>query len=181
MELRQMPEIQNIAEYLRNMEFKKKAFGGCAVESVLEHFSAVTQQYESIISAYMLQAQKQAQQTAILQGQLKQKERELATATAKLQEVMQWGGHPSPSYQQPQMQTPQPAWPNQGYPQQGWGPQAQQQPPMQQTSFPAQQRSMQQPGLQPGMQQQYAQQQPQTSYNWQNEAEYQREPSYLYA
>jgi len=62
--LRQLPEIQNIAEYLRGMEFRKKLFGGVDVESVLEHFSAVTLQYEAVISAYMRQADDYARRLA---------------------------------------------------------------------------------------------------------------------
>ena len=49
-DIRQWPEINTIAEYLRNMEFKKKLFG-CDRENVLDHFLEVTKKYEAIISA----------------------------------------------------------------------------------------------------------------------------------
>jgi len=69
-ELKQLPEIENIAAYLRGMTFRKKAFGGCDIESVYEHFSAVTQMYEDIIRAYMQQAEQHTRQLAELQARL---------------------------------------------------------------------------------------------------------------
>ena len=55
MNIEEIPAIQSIAEYLRSMRFKKKFFGGCDIESVLEHFVVVTEKYEEIIRA-LLQA-----------------------------------------------------------------------------------------------------------------------------
>ena len=94
--LRQLPEIQNIAEYLRTMEFRKKFLGGVDAESVLEHFSAVTLQYEAIISAFMQQADAYA--------------RRLAQAEALLRGPVQ---QPQPQMQQPQMQPAPPQMPPQ--------------------------------------------------------------------
>ena len=68
-DLRELPAIQNIAEYLRTMTFRKKLFGGYDSESVLEHFSAVTLQYEAIISAFMQQVEIQAGRLAEVQAQ----------------------------------------------------------------------------------------------------------------
>jgi DNA anti-recombination protein RmuC len=50
MELRKIPEINEIAEYLRTMKFKMKLFGGCDMESVLDHFAAVSEKYNTIIT-----------------------------------------------------------------------------------------------------------------------------------
>ncbi|MDR2686281.1 MAG: hypothetical protein LBB75_00890 [Oscillospiraceae bacterium] len=72
--LRQLPEIQNIAEYLRGMEFRKKFFGGVDAESVLEHFSAVTLQYEAVISAFMRQAEDYARRLAEAQALLEDRQ-----------------------------------------------------------------------------------------------------------
>jgi len=47
--IRQMPEIQEIGEFLRNMKFKKKVIGGCDEESVLDYILEVTEMYEKII------------------------------------------------------------------------------------------------------------------------------------
>ena len=69
-ELRCMPEIQAIAEYLRGMKFKKKLMGGCSTESVLDHLSAITLQYEAIISAGLARERKQTQQIAQLSTEL---------------------------------------------------------------------------------------------------------------
>ena len=71
-DFRQIAEIQRIAEYLSGMKFRKRLVGGVDEDSVLEHFSAVTLQYEAIISAYMQQADANARRLAeaqsILQG-----------------------------------------------------------------------------------------------------------------
>jgi len=47
--IRRMPEIQKIGEFLRKMKFKKKVFGGCDEESVLDTILEVTEMYEKII------------------------------------------------------------------------------------------------------------------------------------
>ncbi|MCL2494203.1 MAG: hypothetical protein FWE98_00930 [Oscillospiraceae bacterium] len=70
-ELRHLPEIQNIAEYLRKMEFRRKLFGGVDPESVLEHFSAVTLQYEAVVSAFMRQAADSARRLAEAEARLR--------------------------------------------------------------------------------------------------------------
>jgi len=101
-ELRQMPEIQNIAEYLRGMSFRKKAFGGCDVESVYEHFSTVTQMYEAIICGCMEQADINARQLAEFEVRHTQEE----AAAAPQQEPPQW--YAAPIMQPRPMQQPQP-------------------------------------------------------------------------
>ena len=90
MELRQMPEIQVIAAYLRSMTFKKKTFGGCDTESVLDHFAAVSQQYEAILSAFLAQNQQNAFQIVTLQNMLAQKQQEDAVQAWQQQELVQW-------------------------------------------------------------------------------------------
>jgi len=67
-----MPEIQSIAAYLRQMQFKRKAFGGCDEESVLDHISQITLQYEAVVSALLLSTEQSARQIAALQAQLEQ-------------------------------------------------------------------------------------------------------------
>ena len=71
-----MPEVQVIAAYLRSMTFRKKTFGGCDAESVLEHFVSVSQQYEAILSAFMAQNQQYAFQIVALQNIIAQKQLE---------------------------------------------------------------------------------------------------------
>jgi len=58
-ELRCMPEIQEIAAYLRGMKFDRKLFGGSDMESVLNHFSEVTLKYEAIISSLLAQLEEE--------------------------------------------------------------------------------------------------------------------------
>ena len=67
-----MPEIQAIAEYLRHMTFKRRAFGGVDTENVLDHFSCVTLQYEAILSDYLARNREAARQIAGLQMELEQ-------------------------------------------------------------------------------------------------------------
>lgn len=49
MDLEQIPEISEIARYIENMEFRKKAFGGIDEESAMEQISAISEMYEKII------------------------------------------------------------------------------------------------------------------------------------
>jgi len=104
--LRQLPEIQNIAEYLRNMEFRKKLVGGVDAESVLEHFSAVTLQYEAIISAFMRQADVYARRLAEAEALLRGQEGERAPMAAQPAQPRQWYGAACP--QEPPLQLVQP-------------------------------------------------------------------------
>jgi len=76
-ELKSIPEIQEIAAYLRNMKFKRKVFGGCDPESVLNHMYQVTAQYETIIAS-LLSQRGNARQVSELQARLAQAERDNA-------------------------------------------------------------------------------------------------------
>jgi len=116
--LRQLPEIQNIAEYLRNMVFRKKIFGGVDVESVLEHFSVVTLQYEAIVSAYMRQADDYARRLVETEALLRGKQAQRAApAQQPAPQPQPWYGG-APAYPQPQ----QPMQPQQLYASQDpWG------------------------------------------------------------
>jgi len=124
-ELRQMPEIQNIAAYLRDMTFRKKAFGGCDTESVFEHFSVVTQMYEAIICAYMQQVDQYARQLGELQARPGHREGEYAPPAPPPPGPPPWYGAPAP---QPQpapppmpVQPPMPMQPPMPYaPQNPW-------------------------------------------------------------
>jgi len=70
MELRHMPEIASIAEYLRSMTFKRRLLGGCDPENVYDHLSVVSLQYEAIISACLAQIGQQARYAAGLEAEL---------------------------------------------------------------------------------------------------------------
>nr|WP_294494157.1 hypothetical protein [uncultured Mediterraneibacter sp.] len=45
-----MPEFQEIARYIENIEFRKKAFSGCDEEDVMQHISVICTMYERVIS-----------------------------------------------------------------------------------------------------------------------------------
>jgi len=76
MELRQIPEIQKITEYLRDMEFKKKKFGGYSLESVLDHFDKITLMYERYITKLLDQITWQAEQNAAVQAEIMSRQQE---------------------------------------------------------------------------------------------------------
>ena len=69
-DIRQIPEIQEIASYLRSMTFKKKVFGGCNTENVLDHFAELTQKYEVILNSLLMQTDWQARRITELQLEL---------------------------------------------------------------------------------------------------------------
>ena len=155
-ELRQMPEIQSIAAYLRGMTFRKKTFGGFDIESVYEHFSAVTQMYEAIICAYMEQVDRYARQLAELESRHKREEEQVPAAWQP--EQPQWydasGMQPQPM-QQPYMdQNPWAPDPWAVYPSAPWA----QQPAPPQAYYA-----------------------PQQAYAWPNEPEGLPDPAFLYA
>ena len=104
--LRQLPEIQNIAEYLRTMEFRKKLIGGVDAGSVLEHFSAVTLQYEAVVSAFMRQAEAYARRLAEAEALLRGQE-ERAVPAAQPSQPQPWHEAAYPQQAQ-QAQTQQP-------------------------------------------------------------------------
>ncbi|MDR1801474.1 MAG: hypothetical protein LBQ95_06520 [Lachnospiraceae bacterium] len=54
-ELKRIPAIKDIARYLREMNFKKKLFGGCDEENVLDHIEIVTEKYTEIIETLIKQ------------------------------------------------------------------------------------------------------------------------------
>jgi len=88
MELRQMPEIQKIADYLRSMTFKKKLIGGCDTESVLDHFSVVTEKYENIILSILAQYGQHTQQNAVLQSELSQRKQMDVNIANRMKEII---------------------------------------------------------------------------------------------
>jgi len=86
-DVKQMPEIQKIGEYLRNMQFKTKQFGGYDPKNVLDHFEAVTEKYESIIRSLVTQYGQCAQQNSALCAELtplKQKNEDIVNRTAAI-------------------------------------------------------------------------------------------------
>jgi len=158
--LRQLPEIQNIAEYLRGMEFRKKFFGGVDAESVLEHFSAVTLQYEAIISAYMRQADDYARRLVEAEALLQGKQAQGAAPAPQPQPQPWYGG--APAYPQPQPMQPQNSWGQQPAPQ-VYTPWAQQPAPQAYNPW----------GQQPAPQA--------PAYAWQDDADGLPAPAFLYA
>ena len=89
-ELRRMPEILAIAEYLQNMKFKRKTFGGVDTDSILEHISFVTLRYEEIILGCLARNGEQAWQIGQLQGRLAQIEQENAAWDGYCRQLAQW-------------------------------------------------------------------------------------------
>jgi len=89
-ELRQLPELTSIAEYLRTMRFKKKLLGGCDTENVLDHFSVVALQYEAVISACMAHNGQQAGRVAALEAELARREQENALYAENQRRMAQW-------------------------------------------------------------------------------------------
>jgi len=89
-ELRSMPEIQAIAEYLRGMKFKKQLMGGCGMESVLDHLSAITLQYEAIISAGLARERRQACQITQLEAELAWVRQEHNAGTEHQRRITEW-------------------------------------------------------------------------------------------
>ena len=166
-ELRQMPEIQNIAAYLRGMTFRKKAFGGYDIESVYEHFSAVTQMYEAILCAYMEQVDRYARESAELRAGCARQEEEKPFAAGQ-PESPQWYAAPAPQpqpVQQPQPMPMQESMQQQYIAQNPWAPAWSPAPWTQQPAVP----------------QAYYAPQPQQAYAWPNEADSMPEPAYMYA
>ena len=74
-----LPEIQSIVGYLQNMEFKRKLFGGCDEDNVMEHIHHVTLQYQSVCSnLYAMYRQAEWERTQ-MQDKLTHIEQEAAT------------------------------------------------------------------------------------------------------
>ena len=96
-DVRQIPEMQAIANYLQGMTFKRKPVGGVDADSVLQHFSQVAQQYEAIIADCLTRSRAYTQQAAGLQARLAQNEQENAAWDQYYRELAQW--HESASAQ----------------------------------------------------------------------------------
>ena len=69
-QIRNLPEIQEIAQYLRGMKLKKKLFGGCDEESVLNYILEVTKKYEAILVGLFAQLEQKDQEIALLRYEL---------------------------------------------------------------------------------------------------------------
>lgn len=89
-ELRHVPEILAIVEYLQGMEFKRRGFGGVDLESVLDHISMITLQYDAILSKCDEQYCEQVRQAAMLEAALAQAERHNAARDSYNRELVQW-------------------------------------------------------------------------------------------
>ena len=69
-QVRQLPEIEAIEQYLREMQFKKKLIGGCTEESVLDCFAEVTKKYEAILVMLFAQQERKDCEIASLHREL---------------------------------------------------------------------------------------------------------------
>ena len=85
-----MPEILAIVEYLQGMKFKRRVFGGVDVESVLDHISEITLQYDAILSNSDEQYNEQARQVAMLEATMAQAERDNAARDSHYRELIEW-------------------------------------------------------------------------------------------
>lgn len=88
--VRHMPEIQAIAAYLRDMKFKRKAFGGVETEDVLNHISEITLQYEAIVSTGLTLNGQYVRQIVELQERMAQLERDRAAWDQYHTDLLQW-------------------------------------------------------------------------------------------
>ena len=85
-----IPETQGIEEYLRSMKFRRKLLGGCDRESVLDHFSAVTLQYEDVVSSCLARSEQQSGQIAALSAALARARQENAAQAAAQERLAAW-------------------------------------------------------------------------------------------
>jgi len=69
-QIRNLPEMQAIAQYLRDMNLKKNLFGGCDKESVLRCILEVTKKYEAILVELFAQQERKDREIAFLQSEL---------------------------------------------------------------------------------------------------------------
>ena len=69
-QIRNLPEIQAIAQYLRDMKLKKNLFGGCDKESVLDCILEVTKKYEAILVELFTRQERKDREIAFLQSEL---------------------------------------------------------------------------------------------------------------
>ena len=84
--------VANVTEYLRNMEFSRKLFGGCDYQEVWEHFAQVTSRYNNIILS-LLPMREQAMQAFELQDRLAQMEYEYEMLNHYCNQLRQWCEH----------------------------------------------------------------------------------------
>lgn len=89
-DIRQLPEIKDIAAYMRDMQFKRKVFGGYDGESVLDHFSQVSERFEAIIAAYAVRSEANARQAFELQDALEQMKQANAAWEKYCRELIPW-------------------------------------------------------------------------------------------
>ena len=89
-DIRHIPEIQAIAAYLRNMEFKRRLFGGIDTEDVLDQVSDITLRYEAVISSYVAQCRQHSRQAAEWQDALAYTQQENAAMDQYYRELVQW-------------------------------------------------------------------------------------------
>ena len=86
MESRETAKLSEIAHYIEEMEFKKKAMGGCDKEDVLEKIGIICGKYEEVIRE-LYERQKQMKDTAKdMQEEYRKKSGELLGSMSQIQE-----------------------------------------------------------------------------------------------
>ena len=88
-ELMEIHGVANVTEYLRNMEFSRKLFGGCDYQEVWEHFAQVTQRYNRILRS-LLPMRMQAMEAFELQDRIERMSREYEALSRYCDELHQW-------------------------------------------------------------------------------------------
>jgi septal ring factor EnvC (AmiA/AmiB activator) len=87
-QLRRIPEIRKIDEYLRGMTFERRLFG-CDLDDVQDCLTEVGRRYKAVIAS-LLPQQGQAWQQQELRGKLAQLEQENMALNNGFQEWTQW-------------------------------------------------------------------------------------------
>ena len=93
MEVRDIPEIQEIGQYIRNMKLKRKLFGGCDRESVLSHLCSVTGKYEAILAKQQETLAQKNEEYDSLHSRCAELERQQAESIAMIQKQQKLLNH----------------------------------------------------------------------------------------
>ena len=86
MDLEQIPEITEIARYIENMEFRKKALGGIDEESAMEHISIISNKYEQIIRSLTEEKEHMNDIAREIQNEYQKKSEEIIDSMSQINE-----------------------------------------------------------------------------------------------
>ena len=86
MDLEQIPEITEIARYIENMEFRKKALGGIDEESAMEHISIISNKYEQIIRSLTEEKEHMNDNAREIQNEYQKKSEEIIDSMSQINE-----------------------------------------------------------------------------------------------